>query len=242
MKEKLVEILKEANIDKEVAAQLSEGISAAFDGWVKKQADLKELEDKETFDLVKESLDKVKGQAANQLKEAKEDFQKRLNLAREGVKKLIEEDYKLHKQELAQKVKLFVESKWQEAEKIIREHVEKEIKEDVKAKKTEQLSEAISNFVNGETKPIIKEVIDTKKVNELTAKVNSLIKENAQIKADNKQLQEKLQRTVNKPLIRQVNESKIGKVLERKEAEVNKEENSPFLNEILYLANYNRRS
>lgn len=251
MKEKLELILKEANISEVAARQISEGISESFDNWVKKHDEIKTLEDKETFALVKESLDKVKvvhnkelDGVKKQLTEAKEDFQKRLNAAREGVKKLIEEDYNRHKQELAQKVKLFVESKWQEVEQVIREQVETEVKGTAEIKRTNQLSEAITKFLHAEQKPVEKIVEDTKKVDELKGKVNTLIKENTELKTANKQLQEKLQRT-NKPLIQKVSESKIGKVLEAKQEEILKEakdEINPLMKEIVYLANYNRRT
>lgn len=248
MKEKLESLLKEANISEVAARQISEGISEAFDNWTKKQDEIRTLEDKETFALVKESLDKVKevhqkelGESKKQLTEAKEDFQKRLNAAREGVKKLIEEDYNRHKQELAQKVKLFVESKWQEVEQVIREQVETEVRGDSETKRTNQLSEAITKFLHAEQKPVEKIVEDTKKIDELKGTVATLIKENTEIKTANKQLQEKLQ-VSNRPLIKKVNESKIGKVLEIKEGALKEEkEANPLMNEILYLANYNRR-
>jgi regulator of replication initiation timing len=257
MKDKLEAILKQANISEATAQQISGGITEAFDSYVKKQDEIRKLEDKETFALVKENLEKVKLAHQTEMKtadkrlwEAKEDFQKRLNAARTGVKKLIDEDYAIHKKELAQKVKLFVESKWQATEQLIREQVAREIHEEVVTGKVNRISEAVTKFIATDTKPIIKEDKTakeavtklTKEIDALKAEKTSLLKENSGLKAECKQLHEKVTKVV-KPLVQKVNESKISKAIEKKQIQEQtvKDENS-FISEIVHLATYNRKS
>jgi hypothetical protein len=235
MKEKLLGILKDAKIEDSAAKQIAEGVMEAMEAHLKTLNEAREKEENEAVELIRVKVADLKDKAAKSHKalyEAKEDFKKRFEEARTGVKKLIEEDYKAHKAELSQKTKLFVESKWKEIENLVKEQVEKETKANVKP-----ISEAkVETKV--ETK-IIKDETEIKKLNESIAlkdkSIKTLTDENATLKTKVAEL-EKVSKT---PLKEQVNESKIGKILPT--GEDKKETVDGFLGEIVRLAYHNSK-
>jgi len=232
MKDKLLGILKEAKIDDAAAKQIAEGVMEAVDAHLKTLNETREKEENEAVELIRVKVSELKNRAAKSHKalyEAKEDFKKRFEEARNGVKKLIEEDYKSHKAELSQKTKLFVESKWKEIENTVKEQIVKEAKPIVVESKVEPKVEI----------KLVKDETEIKKLNENLTSKNTTIKtmtnENTTLKAKVAEL-EKVSKT---PLKAQVNESKIGKILPTGEDKI--EQVDGFLGEIVRLAYHNSK-
>jgi len=240
MKEKLLKILKEAKIEDSAAKEISEGLLAAVAANTKTIVEARAKEEAEAISVVKV---KVSGltteleETKKTLSENKESFKKRFEEARQGVKKLIEEDYKSHKAELAQKTKMFVESKWKEIEGVVKEELLKEAKEDAASKRVAQISETINKAISTEA-PQAK--VDTKELDTLKESIKTLKEANKKVLEENLTLKTKiteLDKEVKKPLKEIVAESKLSKIVkttEPKEAQPN----SPFLTEIVRLANY----
>jgi len=232
-------ILKESKIEDSAAKEISEGILAAVNAHTKTIEEARAKEEAEAISIVKtkvSGLTKKLEEATKIISENKESFKKRFEEARQGVKKLIEEDYKAHKTELAQKTKLFVESKWKEIEGTVKEEMLKEAKESVASKRVAQISETINKVISAET-PQTK-VTNTKEVEILKESIKTLKETNKKVLEENSTLKTKvaeLDKQVKKPLKQVVAESKIGKLTIPTET---KETNSQFLNEIVRLANY----
>jgi hypothetical protein len=242
VKEQIVALLKEAKIEDSVAEDISEGLLAAVKANTKMIEEARAKEEAEAISVVKAKVGGLTKQleaAKKELSESKETFKKRFEEARQGVKKLIEEDYKSHKAELAQKTKLFVESKWKEVEGVVKEEMLKEAKEDVTSKRIAQISETISKVVTSEVAPQQVAKPDTKELVSLKEGIEALKAVNKKLLDENTELKKKvsgLEVEVKKPLKEIVAESKIGKVT--KVNETQDKPNSQFLNEIVRLANY----
>ena len=241
MKEKLAKILKEAKVEGQVCEEISEGLLAAVDANTKTIVEARAKEEAEAISVVKVKVSGLTTQleeAKKTISENKESFKKRFEEARQGVKKLIEEDYKSHKSELAQKTKLFVESKWKEIEGAVKEEMLKEAKEDVASKRVAQISETINKAISADA-PQTK-VADTKELETLKENIETLKAANKKVLEENAVLKTKvaeLDKEVKKPLKEIVAESKIGKIVKTTEA-TDEKPNSQFINEIVRLANY----
>lgn len=241
MKEQIVALLKEAKIEDSVAEDISEGLLAAVKANTKMIEEARAKEEADAISVVKAKIGDLTKQleaSKKELSESKETFKKRFEEARQGVKKLIEEDYKSHKAELAQKTKLFVESKWKDMEGIVKEEMLKEAKEDVTSKRVAQISETINKVISSEAPQQVAKV-DTKELDSLKEGIESLKAVNKKLLDENTELKKKvsgLEVEVKKPLKEIVAESKIGKIA--KVNETQDKPNSQFLNEIVRLANY----
>jgi len=242
VKEKIIAVLKEAKIEDSAAKEISEGLVAAVEANNKIIAEARKKEEAAAIVIVKNkvgALTKQLEEAKKTISENKESFKKRFEEARQGVKKLIEEDYKAHKAELAQKTKLFVESKWKEVEGAVKEEMLKEAKEDIASKRVAQISETINKAISTEV-PVAPKV-NNKEVSTLKESLEIVKAANKKVLEENSQLKKKvveLELQVKKPLKEIVAESKIGKVIKITNESKDEKSNSLFLNEIIRLANY----
>ena len=249
-KEKFEAILKEHQISDDSAKAISEGVIAGLEVQKKALAEAKAKEDAEVETLVESKFKAIKKDqdesvkiVAENVKKLKKTHKLQLESIRSNVKKLIKEDYDSHKKELAQKVKLFVESKIVKVEKAVKAKILEESK--AEESKLTKIAEAIQPLFKKEEKVAAKDVTMPLKeeITRLSKKVNAIIAENLKLKTEVEKTRKSLTEEKSRPLAEKAKAPKIAEAL-RTEKKVIKEEKEirvegipqNIINEILYLS------
>lgn len=250
-KQKFEKLLKEHQISDDSAKVLSEAMIAGLEAQKKAIDEAHAKSDAEVEALVESKLKAIKKDqeesvklVAENVKKLKKAHKVQLESIQNNVKKLIKEDYESHKKELAQRVKLFVESKIVKVEQAVKAKIMEESK--AEESKLAKIAEAVQPLFKKEEKVAVKD--DSKPLKEeitrLSKKVNAIIAENLKLKTEVEKTRKSLTEEKSRPLAEKAKAPKIAEALKTEKKEVVKEEKETkvdgipqnIINEILYLS------
>lgn len=242
--EKMQKLLAEHCPSEDSAKVLSEAFVAGLEAQKKALDEAKAKEEAEVEKLVESKLKAIKKDqnesvklVAEKVSKMKKAHKLQLESIRNNVKKLIKEDYESTKKELAQKVKLFVESKIVKVEQAVKAKIMDEAKSE--ESKLQKIAEAVQPLFKKEEKVVVKDESKplTEEITRLKKKVNAIIAENLKLKTC-------LTEEKNRPLSEKSKAPKIAEALKTEKKPVVKEEVKKqvegipqnIINEILYLS------